>query len=183
RGLHYSQLLRVGSSQVVSAPTWAAPSLIPQSCGMRDRPHTHVGGTWSRNRVTPSASHRLRTCTGGTRAGGRNSVTSSSSPHLHGPRRRTDSTSTRPTVNIVVPVQDGCGRSLRPAFAWSPPRKSPTAPAPSTAGDTTSRPTANAMRLTPPLVRMVLVRYAAPAPGDSGGLFSSRRCLFARVRG
>src|SRR5699024_787907 len=58
----------------------------------------------SRNRVTPSASHRLRTCTGGTRAGGRNSVTSSpvhaytggtdmkstssrdleSSPHLHG---------------------------------------------------------------------------------------------------
>src|SRR5699024_11802156 len=44
-------------------------------------------------------------------------------------------------------------------LAWSPPRKSPTAPAPSTAGDTTSRPTAIAMRLTPPLVRMVLVRY------------------------
>src|SRR5699024_5140332 len=68
-------------------------------------------------------------------------------------------------------------------LAWSPPRKSPTAPAPSTAGDTTSRPTANAMRLAPPLVRMVLVRYAAPAPGGSGGLFSSRRYLFARVRG
>src|SRR5699024_11444288 len=63
------------------------------------------------------------------------------------------------------------------SLAWSPPRKFPTAPAPSTAGDTTSRPTANAMRLTPPLVRMVLVRYAAPAPGDSGGLFSSRACL------
>ena len=36
---------------------------------------------------------------------------------------RTDSTSTRPTVNNAVPVQDGCGRSLRPALLGPLPRR------------------------------------------------------------
>ena len=138
---------------------WAARSRIVPAAELRQAQVIVSAPTRAAHtlgKVLPWEVLRLRAYTGGT---------------------RTDSTSTRPTVNNAVPVQHGCGRSLRPAFAWSPPRKSPTAPAPSTAGDTTSRPTANAMRLTPPLVRMVLVRYAAPAPGDSGGLFSSRACL------
>ena len=41
---------------------------------------------------------------------------------------RTDSTSTRPTVNNAVPVQHGCGRSLRPALLGPHPGNLPRPP-------------------------------------------------------
>src|SRR5699024_9928107 len=85
-----------------------------------------------------------------------------------------------PSVNTAVPVQDGLRpeptalRSLPPSPRFYPP--------PLTRLRLVARgvgPRQTAERLTPPLVPVVLASYAAPAPGGSGGSFSSRACLFA----
>ena len=142
--------------RIVSAPTRCSHRAGQMVGTPTIRLRAYVGRTWSRNRVTPSASHRLRTYTGGT---------------------RTDSTSTRPTVNNVVPVQDGCGRSLRPALLGPHPGNRPRPPlrlplVTRRVAPCRFRQAANAA----PRARR-RSRYAAPAPGGSGGLFSSRACL------